>query len=254
MKRGDAKSPFPPSCLASPQEVKAFNAGDNHCCDKENFKIDISNGALNRWNTSASMVFARAFVECGRFDCDDQELIAEAFRTHVRTLRKNFLRQAEEEHVRKTAEKKARREQRKSTLFYRRRRVAAKYSQLKPHLPMLEQLGIDGMSSDESDEDSNGCKLFRILAKSWRPDRVTAWLRGFDAVDALTRDAQSSRGNQPRRRAVSSKVDDSRAAVKGLPKNAYNPVWYAKLGDFVREALCRSEDTYSFEHCESVLR
>ncbi|EIW54269.1 uncharacterized protein TRAVEDRAFT_132465 [Trametes versicolor FP-101664 SS1] len=258
MKRATCNSPFPPSCLAAAEEVARFDGTGNHCCDKDHFKIDISQGALNKWNKSASMVFARAFVDSGRFDCENVEEVAAAFTTHVRTLRKNYREQQLSADARHQLQSKANREQRKITvcvappLFFRRRHVAMKYPQLAPHLPMLEQLGVDGMSSDESDS-QNGVKYYRILRKSWRPERVTLWVRGFDAVEAISRPS-NARGNQPRKRMQSTKVDDSRDAVKGLPRNAYDATWYAKLGDFAREDLCRSEETYSFDHCPAVWR
>ncbi len=114
---------------------------------------------------------------------------------------------------------------------------------------MLERFGVDGMSSDESDTEA-GVKQYGILKKSWRPDEVTLWLRGIDAVVALSTKA---RGNRPRVRMVSTKYDDSRSAVRGLPKNAYESAWYAKLGDFARADLHREEDeTYDFNHARSV--
>ena len=113
---------------------------------------------------------------------------------------------------------------------------------------MIERFGVDGMSSDESETES-GVKQYTVLKKSWRADEVTLWLRGIDAIVALS---TKSRGNRPRIRMVSTKVDDSRPAVQGLPQNAYNSTWYARLGDFDRADLHRSEEIYEFNHANSV--
>ena len=113
---------------------------------------------------------------------------------------------------------------------------------------MLEKFGVDGMSSDESVRE-NGEVRYRILKKSGRPDGVTRWLAGFDAVDAITR---GKRGRKPHKRVVSTKIDDSRPPVQGLPKNAYNPAWYATIGPFDRTKLHRAQTDYSFNHCNAV--
>ena len=114
---------------------------------------------------------------------------------------------------------------------------------------MLEQFGVDGMSSDESETEA-GVKQYVILNKSWRPEEVSRWLQGMDAVAALT---TKGRGNRPRMRIMSTRIDDTRPAVRGLPKNAYNATWYATLGTFARADLHRRDDDYDFSHCQEVL-
>lgn len=113
---------------------------------------------------------------------------------------------------------------------------------------MLETFGVDGMSSDESVRE-NGEVRYRILKKSWRTEEVTRWLAGFDAVDAITR---GKRGRKPHKRVISTKIDDSRPPVQGLPKNAYNSTWYATIGPFDRTKLRRGQTGYSFQHCDAV--
>lgn len=133
-------------------------------------------------------------------------------------------------------------------LYRRRHRTCSKYAPLRPHLKMLETFGVDGMSSDES-ETEDGVKRYRLLKKSWRPESVTTWFRAIDAVAALT---TKGRGNRFRLRMVSTMTDDSRAAPRGLPKNAYHSTWYANLGEFDRADLHRSEEEYEFAHTENV--
>ena len=124
-----------------------------------------------------------------------------------------------------------------------------KYPQLTRHLDMLERFGVDGMSSDESETEA-GVKQYIILTKSWRPEEVSRWLQGMDAVAALT---AKGRGKRFRTRVISTRRDDTRPAVRGLPKNAYSATWYATLGAFARADLHRSEDEYNFSHCDEVL-
>ncbi|KAI0692065.1 hypothetical protein C8T65DRAFT_586848 [Cerioporus squamosus] len=250
MNREEPDSPFHLSTIATPEEVAAFEKSKtrDHCCDVSNFRIDISKGALNRWNRSAAVVFASAFVATGDYECENEKEIVAAFLSHTRTLRKKYRQRGLTQGQKLDMKKQANRDQRKISLYRRRHRTCSKYPPLRPHLAMLETFGVDGMSSDES-ETEDGVKRYRLLRKSWRPDPVTLWFRAMDAVAALT---AKGRGNRFRLRMVSTKVDDSRAAPRGLPKNAYSSVWYANLGDFDRADLHRSEEDYWFSHTKSV--
>ena len=118
LKRDGPDSPFHPSTIATSEEVAAFEKSTDgrHCCTPQDFRIDILTGALNRWNRSASIVFAQAFVETGDYDCEDEEKISEAFMTHVRTLRKKFREQGLTAVEVRDRQKQANRDQRKVTV------------------------------------------------------------------------------------------------------------------------------------------
>lgn len=118
MKREEYDSPFHPSTIANPQEVAAFEKSTRraHCCGIEDFRIDIDKGALNKWNRSASIVFARAFVDSGEYQCDDEDAVAAAFLTHVRTLRKKYRETGLTTIQIRHKQKRANRDQRKITV------------------------------------------------------------------------------------------------------------------------------------------
>lgn len=118
MGRPNADSPFPPTCLATPDEAKRFEqAGDGaHCCDLATFRININTGAHNRWNRSAARVFVRGFLQTGEFECEDDKKIYEAFMTHVRTLRKKYREIGMSKTTAKSKKKDANRYQRKVTV------------------------------------------------------------------------------------------------------------------------------------------
>lgn len=120
---------------------------------------------------------------------------------------------------------------------------------------MLTYLGVDGMSSDESDHDS-GLPQYRILVKPWRNPVLAPWLRVFDALHRRSRFRpvdRATRGAQPHLRIVSSKQDGSRAAVTHLPKNAYNSIWLSNLPDYDLRRLHPQDETYSFSHSPGIL-
>lgn len=115
LKRETADSPFDPTTLATPRQVKRWKKSKKgeFCCTEDNFRVDINSGALNDWNRSAAVVFANAFINSGYYDCEDPDLIAGAFVTHLRTLRKKYRERDRTVGEVQDAQQKARRDQRK---------------------------------------------------------------------------------------------------------------------------------------------
>jgi hypothetical protein len=123
---------------------------------------------------------------------------------------------------------------------------------------MLMFLGVDGMSSDESDhEHTCGMPQFRIVKKPWRNPALSPWLRVFDAMHRYSRFRpvrRTTRGAQPHIRLLSNKIDGSRLAVIRLPGNAYNSAWLETLDEYDREILDANHDEiYDFSHLPEVL-
>jgi hypothetical protein len=119
-------------------------------------------------------------------------------------------------------------------------------------------LGVDGMSSDESDhENMSGMPQFRIVKKPWRNPTLSPWLRVFDSIHRYSRFRpvrRTTRGAQPHIRLLGNKVDDSCPAVIRLPGNAYNSAWLEMLDTYDREILEADEDEiYDFSHLPEVL-
>ncbi|KAI5996624.1 hypothetical protein EDC04DRAFT_2909904 [Pisolithus marmoratus] len=118
-----------------------------------------------------------------------------------------------------------RRQERKSQLYLRRLHVAKLYSQQHPSAARaVEELGVPGMSSDDSDHESGeGTARYAIVSKDWRSGEVTELLRLLDALHLRLRYGNgwnATSGAWPHLRLVSYK-SSTRAAVKGLPKNFY---------------------------------
>lgn len=68
-------------------------------------------------------------------------------------------------------------------LFQRRRRIAKDIAPLNTHLDILDALGTDGMSSDESIVDSDTRQVkYRITKPEWRHPRLHNWLKFFDQL------------------------------------------------------------------------
>ena len=107
---------------------------------------------------------------------------------------------------------------------------------------MLERLGVDGMSSDETTEDEDGTKQSRVLVKDWRSLELTHWLRQFDTIP----ENEGSRGRQPRFRFYSNKTQCNTKPKKGLPCNAYNTSWKDGLPAYEKAELSIDVREYEF--------
>lgn len=131
--------------------------------------------------------------------------------------------------------------------------MALKYEPLRQHLGMIDLLGTQGMSSDESIPipGTNG-RAYSYLHPNWRAEDVGNWLEDFDTVYLLDRaDETDRRGAWPhgRRRDQTRKLSTRSRPVEGLPVNAYKPDWLAtRISDWVRSHLRPIEQPYAFSN------
>lgn len=118
-------------------------------------------------------------------------------------------------------------------LYHRRRDTTFHYPGLVSQRERLEDLGVSGMSSDET-SDGDGVRRYRILNPRWRSPFVAAWLRYFDVLYNRARREGifgNDRGALPRDRKSAKKESRSIKFVVGLPRNAYRQEWLAKQVD-----------------------
>jgi hypothetical protein len=104
----------------------------------------------------------------------------------------------------------------------------------------LELLGVDGMSSDESDHAAGqGEATYFVLNKVWRSPKVTEWLRVLDALhlrDRYAGEFHASSGAWPHFRTPSDQ-SSQRPSVCDLPVNFYSPFWLSHRTPFQRKQL-----------------
>lgn len=112
--------------------------------------------------------------------------------------------------------------------LYRSRRLALKRLN-SPQLALLQRVGVEGMSSDESsgespedDFDHGRSKIVRV-SPAWRSAPFERWQH---SLDPMIRDLRSGQvGTQYNfRRQVSGRVNPSAIVPCGLPRNCYNDV------------------------------
>lgn len=118
-------------------------------------------------------------------------------------------------------------------LFERRRDLTFLYPSLVDQRPLLDALGVDGMSSDEEETIlGSNVHQYRIYVPRWRSQMVTAWLRIFDHIYIRARSAGvfgHQRGAWPRARVMADNPSGSHHFVPRLPRNAYDDAWFGTL-------------------------
>ena len=136
-------------------------------------------------------------------------------------------------------------------LYLRRLHVAQLYSrQHSSAVRVVEELGVAGMSSDESDHESGGgAATYAIVNKDWRSSGVMELMRLLDALHLRFRyrnNWNATSGAWPHLRLLSRK-SSTQAAVKGLPNNFYSPKFLASLTQEALDELCLMEEVLPVE-------
>ncbi|KAF5378192.1 hypothetical protein D9615_007591 [Tricholomella constricta] len=233
------------------------------------FRLYILGPPRHPWNRSAAKVFAKDYIRFHQLE-DRVETtleVMEAFYTRLKTLRRKYHQiNGQLESPPQVLTKRMRREGRKRTLFHRRLEIAQLNPSLQGHVRILQQLGVDGMSSDESDHEAAthirtvaaSRPTFRVLVPRWRAPEITRWLHVFDRIYTATRRAVGpSRGDYPRHRLYheqTANFSSRRKFVPLLPYNAYRREWlWSWNSEFVDFAVRPTQEHYPFYHNNDIL-
>jgi hypothetical protein len=143
-------------------------------------------------------------------------------------------------------------------LFQRRRETAKLYTPLSKHIDILDTLGVDGMSSDESSFDPHtGQPTYTIVKPGWRHPDLHNWLKVFDQLhhrNHVNSWSLDKRGAFTHMRAGSHKIHQAVHAPPCLPVNGYDPKWLeSRESLYVRHVLCPKEEPYIFNHPPDVI-
>lgn len=112
---------------------------------------------------------------------------------------------------------------------------------------VLEMLGEDGMSSDDSEDEDAIENVYRPRTLAWRRD-MEEELKLIDGEHSRLARTQSRRGAKPipRRRGVGNV--SKRDPVCGLPAVLYNERWLAKKTDlYVERTLQLSQERFKWK-------
>ncbi|KAI6110797.1 hypothetical protein EDD16DRAFT_1486061 [Pisolithus croceorrhizus] len=109
----------------------------------------------------------------------------------------------------------------------------ADHPTLQRHLPLINDLGTQAMSSDESEDEVRRTISYPRVYPAWRSEQLAAILWQADDVAAANATVSIGKrkkaGTQLRLRPHSGKVNTAAAAPPGLPRNCYNASWLANL-------------------------
>jgi hypothetical protein len=258
------------------EEVEDWNPRRRRACTAQNFRPDISSPPGTPWNKSVTEVFVESFLQADVYDCRDPAKIRLAFSRHLRHLRRTDILQKASQQEKERQATRARRDERKrkvhglaaliniarhsssSQLFERRLRAAERHPSTRRHVDMIKYLGVDGVSTDESDHENNrGVPQYLIVQKPWRNPTLSSWYRALDSLHRHLRFRpvrKATRGAQPHIRLPSSRIDGTRGEVAQLPINAYNERWLDTLTEEQRRGLYISMEPYDFSHPQEIIQ
>ncbi|KAF9231762.1 hypothetical protein BU15DRAFT_55768 [Melanogaster broomeanus] len=231
------------------EEVLSYQKDRGSCCTADALRLDFTGATSSDWNTSAAHVFTESFRKAHPQCKSAQEQIACAAAGHAPQLTIDPILEKRRSH---------RRKERRAQLYIRRLHTAQLYcGQIPDALRIVEELGLAGISSDESDhEPGHGQAAYNIIRKGWRSAEVTRILRTLDSLHLRARYREhwdATPGSWPHLRSMSLK-SSSRAAVKGLPRNFYSESFLLSLSP---EALCEigpdEEDMVSLDIPEGTI-
>ncbi|KIJ35335.1 hypothetical protein M422DRAFT_262506 [Sphaerobolus stellatus SS14] len=238
-----------PPPVANSTEIHAYNSGEPVGPTANDFRLDWAASPHTGWNLTASLVFADLFVEwVGSSPSQSlmskhkmsHDVLSLAFRKRFYRLQAQFWKSSVSSQVpptlqpeqivgsihSQTAEDRWRGRQRK--LFQNREDIILAHPEWEPaYWDALQTLGVDGMSSDESETETRNNRFWRIPQpwRSYKLDRMLNCVNG--RRDEATRQTHKShRSGQP----FCVRIGDhptkrSMRIPPGLPINFYSQAW-----------------------------
>jgi hypothetical protein len=253
----DVKSPINVWNVANYTTAVEYNLGESQGDGPtiENFAMDWECRGLTQWLKDCTILFGFDFLEQHKANAFpsikgmnvDIGTVKSAFRDYVLHLKRQYIAEdvtpIEAANQRTRAKRRARSVSRRhqvcrpkshirtvlSVFKLLGRRIALLRHHQFPErcIDMVENsLGVDAMSSEDSDGEVGTQRNFRIKSMPWRDQDLTIWLRRVDALP--TKNAQNFRLMQrwtPRKRIVSDLVSTRRKPVPELPLNFYRSEW-----------------------------
>jgi hypothetical protein len=105
---------------------------------------------------------------------------------------------------------------------------------------ILESLGVDGMSSEDSDGDIRGTqRVFHVKALPWRHQDLTRWLHYLDKFprNPIGSIGMRSYSKLTRQRVMDQNTLSARQPPRGLSEAFFDPSWLAAQPPFTHQRL-----------------
>ena len=134
-------------------------------------------------------------------------------------------------------------------LYSCRLQTTHQYTEIKTQATrVVQSLGLDGMSSDESDHEGHkGEATYYILHKDWHSCQITAWLCMLDSLHLCLRyhgEWQATAGSWPHFR-TSHLKESTRPVINELPVDFYSRNWYGAQSTFMKGELKAKKQSVS---------
>ncbi|KZS90582.1 hypothetical protein SISNIDRAFT_468363 [Sistotremastrum niveocremeum HHB9708] len=246
-------------------ELKQFKAHRRGGPTAENFRLDFVGSRSSSWNEEASKVFRDAFLSSPNYQyyvaLREGPMILYRFKCHFKdTLKPLYKKQNPSDSPAKLSAKELRklqrsaRDGRRNRLFRRRWNTVVGHPGLQVYIPLIEALGNEGMSEDESgpetphvtrDElrdrvNTDAQKQYAVLRYVWRNDPVIVpILRIIDLITLARKfgaTGRPERGNWTHIRLPTTRAS-TRTTIQRRPHNAYLPSFLETLTEYQKEDL-----------------
>ncbi|KZS90598.1 hypothetical protein SISNIDRAFT_488172 [Sistotremastrum niveocremeum HHB9708] len=238
----------------SKSDVRAFHKGRNPGPTESRFRIHYGGTPCSPWNLEARKIFHKLFLK----DYSEEpewnfDSVKASFYSHIRSRRilyrkLNTKKSPEEQAIRRQKELKyTRRRTRRINLWNLRIAQVQSRSDLAAAEEVLVRLGAQGMSSDESDDESRHASddedqnpTFFIRRRTDRAEWITKLLRLLDKMHHEQRyppGFERTRGGPPRTRKFSATLISKTRPMVGQPKNYYHSQFLAFLDEHDRASL-----------------
>ena len=121
---------------------------------------------------------------------------------------------------------------------------------LQQHIPLINYLSTQCVSSDESEEETKRTIDYPRVYPRWRSRQLANVLYKADAVAAANASIpigkRKKAGTQLRSRPHSHKYNETAPAPPGLPRNCYDAEWFLGLPSHIQKQLKVQEVDYNF--------
>jgi hypothetical protein len=111
-------------------------------------------------------------------------------------------------------------------------------------LETLEILGVEGMSSADSEGEMESDQPYYVKLHPWRAPALTAWLHEIDTLPISSNNSYSSRVYKKRPRVLGQQISEVRDPPKGLPVSFYNQEWLLSRSEWAKESLDICQTSY----------
>ncbi|KAI6165339.1 hypothetical protein EDD17DRAFT_1472674, partial [Pisolithus thermaeus] len=117
---------------------------------------------------------------------------------------------------------------------------------------LMQLVGSQGVSSDESDTGLEGHKVYWKISPAWRSEELANFMHSIDSLIISNRRPRvghrSIRGQEPRWCIPSNLINEDAVAPPRLPLNCYKDSWLACLLPSERKKLnAWADKRYNFE-------